>query len=41
MIELNSEVLGEFAKRGLSINEGIASGLEGSGLGHICIMSTR
>ena len=29
MIELNSEVLGEFAKRGLSINEGIASGLEG------------
>jgi len=24
MIELNSKVLGEFAKRGLSINEGIA-----------------
>jgi len=29
MRELNSEVLGQFARRGLKINEGIASGLEG------------
>jgi len=29
MIQLNNVVLQEFAKRGLSINEGIASGLEG------------
>jgi hypothetical protein len=29
MIKLNDKVLQEFAKSGLSINEGIASGLEG------------
>ena len=37
MTQLNNVMLQEFAKRGLSINEGMASGLEGRGTFYQCI----